>query len=288
MSETPAVLAGAVGGAVVTLLGASYGRIRGEFGGRAGRLQVVQNELKLARMEINKALESGRLWPAYHRLEPSAWRDYRAKLASQMTRGTWNQIQELAERMEVLDRQADERRATSDRLDDRFSQELQELAEEIGEATPESHGSAVAKLEDVIVGGRRGPRFALYAMIAVVLALIAGVLVLALHKPTWTSEALAGALKARAPGAQVATCDASNQFTDAYKCELAFPPCALGRVSSNAHATCSPPLEVTYDVATQGSCYVASRSTEVVNGDPPPTLREKISRLLVRFGCKQG
>jgi hypothetical protein len=205
-----------------------------------------------------------------------------------LSRGTWNQIQEVAPRLEEADRRADEVRATRSPIDDKFRAELDDLANKIGEATFEDSGSIATKINDAVVGARRLPKRLGLALALLFVAIIVASILVVIHKPTWSNDSLSRTLRTQTPGAQIAACDASTQLEGAYTCAVTFPPCALGPVSAKPHAACSPPLLVTYSVETHGSCYIASRTAEVVGADPPPTFFQKLLKFAVRSGCKKG
>ncbi len=278
------MLVAALGGALIALAGTSYGTLRADFAFRVGALQLLLAELKGARETIEETLESGSLWPAGDPVVPRAWRENRSRLASHLSRDTWNEIQDLARHLEQVDRRVDDLRRAGSPINDPFRAEFEALARAIGKVTGDSD-LAAPNLNDAIRGARGLPLVLRAVIVVLVGACILGVLYLALHKPIWTADSLSRSLHDRTPSAAIVACNADSQLDGAYACAVTFPPCALGRVSANRRAACSPPLEVTYSVQTHASCYAASRTTEVMGADPPGPFLQRLRKLWVITGC---
>jgi hypothetical protein len=291
VSATLVGLVSAVGGGLVTLVGTYYARFRDEFAVRLGGLEVVKDELKFARSQINAFLTSGVLWTASYRLSPSTWKDYRSKLAAHLSRETWAEIQQLATRLEVVDRWADELRQSGAVFDhEKFHSELTDIRDRIMSATHAGtrSGTATEKLEDAIVGTRRLSIAMRLLMLVLVLGLVAAVLALVLHgSATLTTDSLARELKKQTP-AKLSICDKSVDIEGTYVCALTFPKCAFKLAPAPRDPRCSPETIAKYGVNTQHSCYSAALSDELAKGRAPPKPYPWLKRLLIRFGCIKG
>lgn len=278
----------AIVGALITLAGTYYARLRDQFEARGSALDVVEQDLKTARQEIERALGVRSLWPSYRRLAPSMSPELRRALRQSLSRSTWMQVDTLISGLETLDARASELRARGPGFDDEFAAELQTTAEGIGTPEDKYGDTALAKLENAAVGATWLPDAARFVVAIGGVVLVAGVLVIVLQGATWTGSSVGTALKGNLRGAQSEICDASTTLEGAYTCSVTFPPCALGQVRIDKQSTCSPSLEVTYDVETQGRCYVATRTADTITGDPPPTLLDRLRTFFVRRGCKRG
>ncbi|HEY4811477.1 MAG TPA: hypothetical protein VIH71_10510 [Solirubrobacteraceae bacterium] len=319
---TSVVLASAFGGAAITLVVTYYFRLRDESAVRVGALQVVQDDLKFARDTINACLKTDEVWPASYRLAPRAWRDYRGNLASQLSPATWAEIQNLATRLEVIDRWSNELRDRGINSD--FRHELEDVRDRIGTATdktsaddktqspsavgeqPVADGQApgkddqtlgksmqvpgplLTKLGLAIKATRRGRTQIRILMFLLILGCVATTVALATSKPALTSTSLAQALKDATPGAQTSICDKNDNIEGDYICAVTFPTCTFAVDPPHARPSCSPRTVATYDVETAARCFSAAMSREVANGTPPSKPLSWLKKLLVLSNCAKA
>src|SRR5436305_15345172 len=111
MSGTAVGLLFAVVGGLTLVVGTYYLALRDQFTGRRGALQVVEREFANARVRIQQALDSGKLWPPYEHLAGQEWPAERKILATNLRRTAWDRFEVRPDRLDAADRPAEELRA---------------------------------------------------------------------------------------------------------------------------------------------------------------------------------